>query len=209
MNIEREVKLEDLLLQRAELEIIELDHPRFLIPIHPQLLRADIHLDPNLATHVFAQAAQEWYNDLLAITNALEPSDTKRWYQEVFLKERPKIRKERGRQKTKILGWEDLTFQTDTGFTSGFSISRNAGGSFFLESDPSQNEVYPAPKLIRFTPEKLGLYAIDPSAQHPRVYTYQTHNIDYLPGALFLRNWAVLYLNAALRELYKDSNRQR
>ena len=32
-----------------------------------------------------------------------------------------------------------------------------------------------------------------------RVYTYNQHNIDNYPGALFLRNWVILYLSEAMK----------
>lgn len=206
MTLRYSPTLEDLFLRKEELPILGFDHPRFLIPIYPPLLAPNITVDPYLAQEVFVQAVQEWYDDLFTLTQTLPTVQQPRiWYEEVFLREKPNIiKKSRERQRTKILGWEDLTFCTSTGFVSGFSISRNAGGTLFLSGQDHENEAYPAPKLVKFSEEKIELYAIDPAAQHPRIYVYQTHNVDHLPGALFLRNWAILYLNAALTKLFQQ-----
>ncbi len=34
-------------------------------------------------------------------------------------------------------------------------------------------------------------------------YVYALHNVDYYPGALFLRNWAIRYLNDAVKQVLK------
>ena len=35
-----------------------------------------------------------------------------------------------------------------------------------------------------------------------RLYVYAQHNVDSYPGALFLRNWAILYMNEVFKELF-------
>ncbi|MBI2581534.1 hypothetical protein HYV87_00200, partial [Candidatus Woesearchaeota archaeon] len=67
---------------------------------------------------------------------------------------------------------------------------------------------YICPSTVNFTPEKFQAYA-DPNQQQfqgvagVRGHLYAHHNIDHYPGALFLRDWTILYLNAALKELHQ------
>ena len=34
------------------------------------------------------------------------------------------------------------------------------------------------------------------------MHVYAQHNIDHYPGALFLRNWAILYMNEVFKQVF-------
>lgn len=193
------LSLQDLLLRKQELPIRR--ETSFIIPIHPILLRKDIALDPQIAHRVFPQAAREYFAELRAHTETVEDEQTKSWYNDFFLRE-SEVRVDNGRQV--ILCWEDLVLTTETGFAHCLSISRDAGGILFFnkeDRDCVRNYIYPP--LVDFTPEKFEAYAVERIQKVSGVVanTYASHNIDYFPGALFLRNWALLYHNAALQSI--------
>ena len=198
--------LEQLLLQKEELPILR--ETSFIVPIHPVLLRPDIKLNPSLAHQVFPQAAAEWYADLAAYTEGLADGQTKNWYKEVFQREKPIVAKEHRRQ-TLRGAWQDDIVKTETGFAYGLSISRDGGGSLYFNKEDQCCLRGIFPKLVNFTPEKFKAYAV-PNEPFPVdllgaiAYAYGHHNIDYYPGALFLRNWAILYLNAAMKALGEE-----
>ncbi len=202
------MNINDILLQKEELPILTTDYcddSRFCVPVHPALLRSDISLDANLPHTVFLQAAQEWYDDLQAVLPLVSEEETEQWYQRVFLKEKPDVERHYDRFRLKNGTWESQVFPTETGFCS-FSISRDAGGSF---TPPEQK--FLGSRYVRFTKEKFAAYACPDFPEvhrdsHGRPlgvlgYAYGHHNIDHYPGALFLRNWGILYLNAALKSL--------
>ena len=193
-----------LLLKKEELPILH--GTSFYVPIHPDLLKEDIRLDPQIANRVFPQAAHEYHQDLTAYIETMEDGQDKKWYKEVFLKD-PTVQKDKlGRQS--ILGgmWEDLVFTTETGFAHALSINRNAGGTLFFNGEDRQcTRSYVFPPIVNFTPEKFAAYAVEKlsGTRGVTANAYAHHNIDNYPGALFLRNWAILYLNAALKELHQ------
>ncbi len=205
------MNIDDLLLRKEELPVVTTnyyDNFSFCIPVHPALLRPDISLDANLPQTVFLQAAQEWYHDLQEILPLVPGEETKRWFQEVFLTEEPEVERRYDRFRLKNGTWESQVFPTETGFC-GLSISRNAGGSLI----PPERHVL-GTRYVRFTREKFAAYACpdDPEVHMGpdgkslvvRGYAYGHHNIDYYPGALFLRNWGMAYLNAAMRSLGEE-----
>ena len=198
------MKLEELLLQKEELPILH--GTSFVVPIYPALLREDIQLDSTLANRVFPQAAQEYHQDLAAYIETMQDGQDKKWYKEVFLKD-PTVQTDEHRRQS-ILGgmWEDLAFTTDTGFAHALSINRNVGGTlFFNGEDRDCTRTYIYPPIVNFTPEKFAAYAVEKlsGTRGVTANAYAHHNIDNYPGALFLRNWAILYLNAALKELHQ------
>ena len=200
------MQLEELLLRKEELPISH--ETRFVVPIHPSLLRSDIRLNPNLAKQVFRQAAEEWYADLTVYTERLENGKTKSWHQEVFLREPPKVSTNQYGRQTILNGmWGDLVQVSETGFVHGLSISRDAGGSLYYNNDDLQScRDYIHPQIVLFSPEKFDAYAIKkfPDNEGVFAHTYGHHNVDYYPGALFLRNWSMLYLNEAMKELGEE-----
>lgn len=193
------MKLEEILLRKEELPII--GENRFQVPIYPSLLRADVMFDTTIASRMFPVAAKEWYEDLEEYANGLlevtsAERERKRWLQESYLDESQVIEKEHGRQRFQI--WEDLVDYDKRGFVTFFSISRNAGGSLYL-GDSFERKYFAFAKLVKFSEEKKRTYSIDDDGM--KMNMYSMHNVDYYQGALFLRNWAILYLNEALREL--------
>lgn len=205
------MNIDDLLLRKEELPVVTTnyyDRFSFCIPVHPALLRPDISLDANLSHTVFLQAAKEWYHDLQEVLPLVPEEETRRWFQEVFLTEEPEIERHYDRFRLKNGTWESQVFPTETGFC-GLSISRNAGGSLI----PPERK-FLGYRLVRFTAEKFAAYA---HPDFPEVhrdsqgrllgvlgYHYGRHNVDYYPGALFLRNWGMAYLNAAMRSLGEE-----
>ncbi|HLD79561.1 MAG: hypothetical protein A2822_03240 [Candidatus Staskawiczbacteria bacterium RIFCSPHIGHO2_01_FULL_41_41] len=204
------MNLDLLLLQREELPILH--GTSFYVPIHPDLLKEDIRLDPEIAKGVFPQAAQEYHQDLAAYIETMQDEKEKKWYKEVFHKD-PTVQTEHGRQSVLNGMWEDLAFTTDTGFAHALSINRNVGGTLFFNGEDRQcTRSYVFPPIVNFTPEKFEAYAVKETSlaelstiktKGVYVNAYDQHNIDHYPGALFLRNWAILYLNAALKELHQ------
>ena len=229
-QITKNIRLDQLLLSKDEIPIFK---DRFFhLPVHPQLL--SVKLDPELGIKVFPQAVQEWYAELSAHTERLDSKNKlKKWYQEVFLREEPRIVNLGNYLIIIPLRWESGVYCNEEGFAHSLSIARDAGGSLV---NPQVRYVYD--DQIRFTPDKFKEYEVplteinrlkekdlspEELEEHgilrlgmegmTELLVYGQHNVEFYPGALFLRNWGVLYLNAALREmvgsrLKTDSNRE-
>lgn len=196
------------MLKKEEVPIL---HERcFEVPIFPKLLSPDIKLDENLAKIVFPTATEEWYSDLIEYSKNLEDKNTKKWIDSVFLKKKPKIKKEFNDQFLDTLYWKDQVFTLKNGFASSLSISRDAGGTLYFNSDdmfsPKFISFDSSAGYIRFSKEKALEFKIGDVIKLPnniegvKVYIYNMHNVDHYPGALFLRNWAILYLNKAMKQ---------
>ena len=207
------MKIEKLLLKKEESPI--LNGRCFLIPIHPKLLSSDIHIDEKLANKVFPRAAEEWYYDLKEYSKTLQEIEEKEWINNVFLERKPKIKKDFNRQLLDTINWEDRIFNLENGFANTLSISRDAGGTLYFhkESSSSDFKIFvsaDSKRYIRFSKEKLSEFNSDKTGkiiklsdeiEGVKIYHYNEHNIDYYPGALFLRNWALLYLNEAMKQI--------
>ena|SRR3989338_7641665 len=196
------MKLEEILLRKEELPII--GENRFQVPIYPSLLKEDVMFDTRIASQVFPIAANEWYEDLCDYVQNLQvntPDEKLRkdWITESYLDKPVEIIRENGRQRLHF--WEDLVGCDKRGFATHFSISRNAGGSLYLGND-FEREQFAFAKLVKFNEDKKRAYSID--KMEMKMNMYSMHNVDYYQGALFLRNWAILYLNSALRELERQ-----
>ena len=192
------VKLEDLFLKKEELPILR--ETCFQLPVYPELLREDINIKKDLAHLIFPQIVKEWHEDLQKHTSEMKPSKEKDWYKEIFLRE-PKIETERGKYILMPLHWECDVFIEDNGFASGLSISRNAGGSL---CPPDLD--YICPPVVNFSKEKFEAYQSGLKIEGVNgvyAFVYGHHNINYFPGALFLRNWGILYLNEAMKEVIR------
>lgn len=198
------MKIEDLLLTKEEIPIIH--ETAFYLPIHPMLLDPAIMLDPNLARKVFPRAAEEWHEDLSKHTEALPEGQTKRWYLETFLSKSPKVTEEERFQKLNVCGWRGEFFPDKNGFAGGLSVTRNSGSLYFDKGDlqctltlcPESN------RDLMFTLEKRKRFGYKDKLMTNDsltfIHVYGRHNVDYHPAALFLRNWAILYLNEAMRQ---------
>jgi len=202
------MNLQDILLKKEELPIE--DENMFFVPIHPRLLDPEISLDSYIAKRVFPKAAEEWYKDLGEYAKSPElKEDTREWLQDVFLKEKPKIKLEYGKQVLNTIGWHDDVRIDDNGFASMFSINRNAGGSLYFNREELGCETF-VPfehgRFIKFSKEKLKEFAVEvreePGLDGAKLRIYSQHNVDYYPGALFLRNWAIEYMNEALTQIF-------
>lgn len=189
-----------MLIQKEELPIIKKNI--FHVPIPSRLLSKEITIDSSIAHRVFPQATIEWYNDLKDYVNKTEDNKERDWIKKVFLKEKPKIISHFDRQNIKHLNWEDNTGYFDNGFADYLSINRNSGGTLYFNINEincwNRNPII-GNKLINFSEEKLKEFS-----KEDKLYLYAQHNIDTYPGALFLRNWAILYINQAIRELQKS-----
>ena len=223
--------LEDLLLTKEEIPIFPymscvVPMCVFNVPIHHSLLSVDVKIDPELANKLFPEAAREWYKDFQAYLTALEKSESEedkeekeklKWYKEVFLPLGETVSIDLGRQCLgEIKLWQDLVAVTENGFARVLSINRNAGGSLIF--NPEAGPEYIGSRFVKFSEEKFKAYNVrhytDSSGRKIEMpelpvpgsisYVYELHNVDHYPGALFLRDWAILYLNVALKEVHKD-----
>lgn len=198
------MKLSDLFLKKEELPIIH--ETSFSIPIHPRLLKEDISLNPQIAQNVFPEATDSWYADLEQYSKGLEFGQMRDWIESVFLLSRPKILREYGIQRLSTIYWEDNVDFNPNGFARFFSISRNFGGSlYFNQGDPCVRDCFfLGDKRIHFSEEKLKEFGEPLSGGGAFIFNvYAQHNIDSYPGALFLRNWAILYMNEALKQVFE------
>lgn len=205
------LQLEQLLLTKEELplrlakephDLTGFRHPFLVVPIHPKLFLPGLSINPSLAHDVFEQAAKEWYEDLKLYLDSPESEPERKWTYEVFVKPGLRFRKERGEQVVAI-SWSDFVRLSETGFAYVLSISRDGGGTLGIAYDEPEPG-FIGKRDVLFTPEKFAAYAApgeESTERHTLGYQYGHHNIDHYPGALFLRNWAILYLNAALKDL--------
>lgn len=205
------MNIQDLLLTKEELPIL---NGLSVVPIHPRLLESRVRLDKQLANQVFPQAAKEWYDDLKAYSDNCEDNTTKDWIDSVFLEQPLKLINRGDKQEIANCYWEDGVETLDNGFASSLIIV--PGDPIFLYLDQSQPfTLFPKDralifnptqmteeKLKEFTIQKINVYEGDKS--YP-TQIYQQHGVDSYPQALFLRNWAILYLNAAMKQVLKPS----
>jgi len=203
------MELSDLMLRKDEIPIL---HERyFQLPIHPSLIDPEIRIDPDLASRLFPRAAEEWYKDLKTYREIADLDDqTKKWLDEVFLKEEPKVKTEYGHQSISKGVWRDDVVLDDNGFARGMSINRDAGGTIYFNGGESCCQSFVLlgkgeKDYIRFSEEKAKEFRSQKTSpvddEWVLVNTYASHNIDSYPGALFLRNWGILYLNKALKSV--------
>ena len=203
--------IDELLLTKEEVPIIS--DTLFTVPIHPLLLvtRLDprlTRLDPRLANRVFPQAAEEWYSDLKKYRESEDLEEQiGKWYDGVFLDPI------RGNWAFSDGIWGSEVSTDENGFACGLSISRNSGGTIYFNKGSTferHEEFVSLTKggsdYIRFSPEKaieFGFKNMDLENDRGMiVHVYNSHNIDSYPGALFLRNWGILYINEALKSVF-------
>ncbi|MEK6913805.1 MAG: hypothetical protein AABW47_04010 [Nanoarchaeota archaeon] len=191
------MNINSLLLTKEELPILH--NGCFQIPIHPKLLDSNLRINPLIAKNIFSKVAEEYRADLTEYASQEKDIAKREWYENVFLKDR-KVVKKNNQQFFGI--WEDEIKLSDNGLVIGFSISRNAGGSlYFAENENSCIGIIPN-CMIKFTPDKAREFEIGYGGGGiSSAFVYSSHNIDDYPGALFLRNWAIEYMNEVFREL--------
>lgn len=189
------MQLEELFLKKQELPI--LNETCFQIPIHPRLLDPNLKIDETIAQRIFPEVAQDWYDDLRRYIP--EDLEKRNWIKRVFLKEKPVIEKNFGHQMLNF--WEDDVNFMDNGLVQCFSISRNAGGSIYFNED-DENCLSFGQLYIKFPNEKLKEFEYEKLGEYSKILTYSQHNIDHYPGALFLRNWAIRYMNEVFKQVF-------
>jgi hypothetical protein len=186
------MKLEELFLKKEELPILH--KSCFQVPIHPKLLNEDLREYEELAKELFPLVANEWYSDLKKYNS--DDKDERKWINQVYLNKKPKITSELHRQFVNDI-WEDNIQTSDNGFVTGFQISRNAGGSLYFNEEDENCRAF-GKVYIKFSDEKRREF----SFKGNEMYTYASSNIDYYPGALFLRNWAIMYMNEVSKQIF-------
>ncbi len=186
------MELEELFLKKEELPILY--ETSFYIPLHPSLLNEGIVIDGSIANRIFPQVAKEWYEELR--NYPFSDKGKERWVKEVFLREKPKVFQEGPFQRFGV--WEDKILLAKNGLVKNFSINRNVGGGIYFNKEDS-NCVSFGNLYIKFTENKLKEFQFDKN----KVYVYAQENVDSFPGALFLRNWAIMYMNEAFKEIFK------
>ena len=171
------MELEKLFLTEKELPILY--KTAFQIPVHPKLLDKTLKINPLLASKAFFQL-QKSKN----IKDVLESGVT---FMPNGLVESFYINNE-----------EDINFM-ENGLVSNLSINRNAGGSLYFNKEKLNCKSY-AKTFINFSEEKLEEFLIDNEKKN--IFVYSGKNIDTLPKALFLRNWAIEYMNEVFKQVF-------
>ena len=188
------MNFEQLFLKKEELPILY--DSCFEIPIHPKLLDENLNINKNIARDIFPKVAEDWYIDLKKYVKTEKDKEKRDWVENVFLKEKPKIKREFNNQI--VLGfWKDDFWTLDNGFVCGFSISRDGGGSLYFNEKDFNCQSF-GTFYIKFSDEKKKEFQFEEN----KIFTYAQHNVDFYPGALFLRNWAILYMNEVFKEVF-------
>lgn len=197
------MELSDLLLKKEEIAILHKSD--FCVPIHPRLTQPDIILPRDIAYDVLPGVVEAWQADIKELMVEYDPK-YQDWITEVFLSQKATLTDEGTRKIIKPTHFEPVTRIDATGFCSSFSISRDFGGSiYFNKSDSSARQLI-CPPFAKFSPEKFREYGNGrpgPSEDSSVAFIYEQHNVDELPGATLLRNWAIAYLNAAMTHILK------
>lgn len=219
--------LESLLLRKEEIPITEIpDHdgnprPHFFLPIHPSLVGSDeqhlvrpgVSLGHGIARRIFSDVASDWYDDLTDYRKSLDASHRflsgerldryKKWIDSVYLAERAWVEKRSYKQVVMPMGtWQDHVHILDNGFVQDFMINRDYGGSLYVSWNSHERIQSFAGSQVKFTGEKFSEYAAEDDFGRTGSNVFLSHNMDYYPGGLFLRNWAMRWHNEALKELY-------
>lgn len=193
------MELEKLFLTKEE--IVLSSFGEFSLPIHPKLLDENINLNRDIARRIFPEVAQDWYQDLNNYIQEEKPENTD-WIKNVFLNEKPRIKSWCGIQSLSNLSWEDNISTLGNGFVNKFSISRNSGGSIYFFKEGFEFKKPLNPPYINFPEDKVKEFEFEKKGSFSIGKVYRGHNIDNYPGALFLRNWALMYMNEAFKEIF-------
>jgi len=193
------MKLNDLLLKKEELPILY--ENCFQIPIHPKLLDSNIKINEDIAKKIFPKVADEWYSDLNEYVKTQEKNFRRQWIEKIFLKHKPKIIQEGNYQY--FLGfWRDQIQTLENGFVTSFSISRDGGGTIYFNKEDRNCETSIPGIYINFSEEKAKEFEYKKVGEFSVGLVYSEHNIDHYPSALFLRNWAIKYMNEIFKEVF-------
>lgn len=193
------MKLEELFLKKEEIPVSNTGY--FQVPIHPKLLSNEIRINEYTARNIFPDVVEEWYDDLNCYVES-EKSINGNWIKEFFLKQEPVLKKQYGRQRIANLNWRDDFSTLDNGFARVFSISRNSGGTLYFNKNDSSCESLILNSFVKISDEKAKEFEFEKSGGNTIGLVYGSHNIDNYPGALFLRNWAIKYMNEVFKEVF-------
>ena len=201
------LSLDDLFLRKEELPILH--GTSFHVPIHPLLLSEGVKISPLIPRQVFPIVAWEWFEEFTAYCDTVTDEETREWYQKSFLSRRPSFMEfADGLLGLKSPGWKPESYHLSNGFAHTLCIERSYGGSLYFNQGGSNYRVPVLSgrnKYVLFSEEKARAFCFkdDSSSSSEKEYfhVYAHHNVEYYPGALFLRNWAVECVNKALRQV--------
>jgi len=162
--------------------------PNFTIPIHPKLLDPEVKVNPELARLVFPQALEEWQKDLPKLAQKLKHCEVAQEHLKKYSGK--KIIWERGT--IRPMGWNCEVYT----ISNGFAYKLDLGGQDDIVYDEAT--ITPWNTNFSFTSKKFKQYA----SQDGDVARYSLHNVDHFANALFFKNWAILYLNEALKQVF-------
>jgi hypothetical protein len=168
------MELKDLLLKKEELPILY--GSCFQIPLHPKLLNPNIYIETGVAENCFNELLKDWKKD----NELINYYKSKNLHLNI----------------EKNPGWHCLTREEENGLITYFSISRDFGGGIHFNEEDSNCETSFSP-YIKFSKEKEIEFKKD-----RKFLVYVQDNVDFFPGALFLRNWGIKYMNEVFKELF-------
>ena len=181
------MNLADLLLKKEEIPITP--EFRFRVPIPPILFDKDIKLDRLLAHKVFPLAVKDFIRDIKNYLeeNKVKPSEAK--YLKEYL-EHQVIENEGAFGAQEYHGLSDTVMKDPSGIAHALDI--NGDLNVCIEECPFKD-------WVGFSEEKLKAYS------NPRIIGFghayvPDNNVGTIDAAFFLRDWAILYVNEALKQ---------
>jgi len=210
------MQLEDLLLTRDEIPIggpilptrPEFSHPGFVVPIHHSLRDAipdDLKHDKGLAYSVLNDAIDWYTEDLTRYYKSLgNDNSTQEWIKRAFMDSLPEKQDEWNQFRSNLGGGWTVYMVLSQGFLYSLGLTVHCHiysdtGSFHHNSVNSFE--------AKMTKEKFIEYSIDGDVRDldgnyfSDMYAWHTHNVDTIPEAIMLRNWAILYENKLLEQM--------
>lgn len=170
--------INDLLLKKEELPISY--GSCFQIPVHPKLLNPSISIDRNIAQSCFDDLMKDWFKD----------KDLIDFYQrenlDLNIEKKP--------------AWHCLTREEENGLISYFSISRDFGGGIHFNEEDFECLSKIPNQYINFSNQKAKEFEFKKIKDRSLALVYRQDNVDFFPGALFLRNWAIKYMNEVFKK---------
>lgn len=106
-------------------------------------------------------------------------------------------------EKNKLPNYDNLIKFGDNGLVTGFQISRDFGGNIYFDEEDSSCKNGIPNRYILFSEEKAKEFEYKKLGGKISIaYNYANGNINDYPGALFLRNWAIKYMNEVFKEIF-------
>lgn len=187
--------MEKLFLNKEEIPIIGRN---FKIPIHPELFGSNFEIDDSIAKDIFSKAFDSWYDDLETFVKYMDDPNLDHVYYDLFSGRKPSLIQKGESQIIEKINWRDDFSVYDNGLVNLFCIERNHGGALLI-SDDYLESISPVPSgYIRFGREKAREFEFKEGGA--KIYSHL--NVRTYPGALFLRNWAIEYVNKAFDKYF-------